>query len=88
MTKGECIIDELGFVRNPAHDKTEKKHDDSFYTVRCYCADINGNQWVADCDSYYGRTILWVNGKRLGDFEYRYEAIKPLVDSFLPVLHR
>jgi len=88
MTKMECIIESLGFVRRPEFDKTEKRHDGNSYVVRCYCADIEGNQWVAECDNYYGRSILFVNGKRLGDYETRYEHVKALVESFLPVMHR
>ncbi len=88
MTKMECIIGDLGFVRYPSGDKTEKKHDGSSYEIRHYRADIEGNIWTCDCDSYYGRAILSVNGKRLGDYESRYEHISAIVKSFLPVNFR
>lgn len=86
MTKGECILMEMNFERDYSSDREEKKHDGSSYTVRVYRADYSGNYWKAECDSYYGRTMLFVNGKFVGEYETRYEQIRSLIESFLPNL--
>ncbi len=75
MTKGECVLMDCGFNRVPNEDMTEKKHDGSNYAIRVYRAEMNGNIYRALCESYYGSTKLYRDGKYMGDFEYVYEDI-------------
>ena len=75
MTKAECIIPDLGFVRCPEKDMNEEKHDGSSYTIRVW----EKEKWTIWCDSYYGRTIVFFAGKRLRDYAADYEKIATLV---------
>ena len=78
MTKAECVCEPF-FTRHIECDMQEEKHDGSFYTIRVWKAEYNGVKFNLHCDNYYGRSVLFVNGKRYGDIEVDYESLNAIV---------
>ena len=79
MTKAEWVASDLNFVRDWASEYTLKKHDGGDYTVRVFRLEKNGNEFRLECDNYYGRSVLFRNGNKLGDIEHRYEDLPIIV---------
>ena len=79
MTKAECVAGDLNFQRDYSSEFTRKRHDGRDYTVRVFRLEKNGNEFRLECDSYYGYSVLFRNGNKLGDIEYRYEDLPTIV---------
>lgn len=79
MTKAEWVAGDLGFERDYGNDKKAEKHDGSCYEIRAFKLEKNGNTFVLLCDNYYGASVLYRNGNRIGDIEYRYEDLPGIV---------
>lgn len=81
MTKAECIIEDLGFRRNTRADYYLPKHNGAAYIVRVWALKIEDSDFEIHCDNYYGRSVLYQNGNRLGDYEVIYEEIPRVVKA-------
>lgn len=82
MTKAECVC-EKWFSRAYDCDFEEEKHDGSLYAVRVWKAEIEGVKFDLHCDNYYGRSILFDNGKRYADIEQRYDQMEDILNRLV-----
>ena len=83
MTKAECVCEKFGFKRLPERDFTSPKHDGSRYTIRVWEALIDGVFLGLHCDNYYGRSMLYVGEKVVGDIESRYDELGKILEREL-----
>lgn len=83
MTKVECICENFGFVRVPELDWQEEKHNGSLYTIRVWKSQYDGVWFALHCDNYYGRSVLFDNGKRFADIEQRYDQLGEFLERLV-----
>lgn len=72
MTKAESFIyNSPNWKRNPTKDYTKQKHNGDDYNVRVY---EHAELWELHCDNYYGRSMLYYDGRIVRDVEREYDT--------------